>query len=177
VDFNPDSEYAGRFTLGAQTTITDMHVWMSTFFTLNTTFTMVLYGDALTVPDASNELFSQSVSVIDTGIEDNFNNQWQGLTGLNISLGAGSYWFGVKLSPGDDYAGSLPTGAFGALNPVDTYAFYSELNGRWIEDPTGDFAFRINGEVAAVPVPAALYLFLSGLSLFAVRLKPGKKNR
>lgn len=167
----PTSQYAGRFTLGSYTTITDMHVWLNTFFTLNTTFTMAIYGDNITVPDVTNELFSQSVLVVDTGLEDNFNNQWQGLTGLSLGLNAGNYWLGLRLDAGDDYDGSLPTGEFGALNPVDTYAFYFELNNGWLEDSTSDFAFRINGDVTPVPLPATLYLFLSGLFLFILRIK------
>jgi hypothetical protein len=173
---NPSDKWAARFTLGANTAITDIHTWAGTFFTLNTTFTMVLYGDAHTIPDVSHELFLQKVLVVDTGIQDKFNNQWEGLTGLNVPLNAGSYWLSLELRHGDNYDGNFPTDTFGALNPIDSYAFFNPRNGVWLNSPSSDFAFRIGGDVAPVPVPGALYLLLSGLSLFVLRIKSRKKN-
>jgi len=160
---NPDDKWTARFSLDSDTNITDINVWVSTFFTLDTTFTMALYGDNITAPDISNELFSQDVFVTDTGFEDNFNNQWQGLSNLDLALSTGSYWLSLELRDGNNYDGYIPTGEFGALNSVDTYAFFNPSNGMWIEDPTSDFAFQIMGDVSPVPVPAAAWLFGSAL--------------
>lgn len=160
---NPDDMWAARFNLGTDAVITDINVWVGTFFNIDTSFTMALYGDNLTIPDTSNELFSQDVFITDTGVEDNFNNQWQGLSGLDLALSAGSYWLSLELRDGNNYDGYIPTGEFGALNAIDTYAFYNPYNGIWLEDPSSDFAFQIMGEVSTVPVPAAAWLFGSFL--------------
>jgi len=160
---NPDDKWSARFSLNSNTTITDMNVWINAFWNINTTFTMALYADNITSPDITNELFSQDVLVTDKAFEDSMNSQWQGLTDINLNLDAGNYWLSLELRDGNDYDGYIPTGEFGALNAVDIYAFYNPSNGVWAEDPTSDFAFQIAGDVSAVPVPAALWLFGSGL--------------
>jgi len=160
---NPEDKWSARFSLNSNTTITDMNVWIGAFWNLNKTFTMALYGDNITSPDVTNEIFSQDVSVTDKVFEDSMNNQWQGLSNINLNLSAGNYWLSLELRDGNDYDGYIPTGEFGALNAVGAYAFYNPSNGVWVEDPTSDFAFQIAGNVSAVPVPAAVWLFGSGL--------------
>jgi len=160
---NPDDKWSARFSLNTNTTITDMNAWVNAFWNIDTTFTMALYGDNFTSPDITNEIFSQDVLVTDKVFEDSMNSQWQGLSNLNLNLDAGSYWLSLELRDGNDYDGYIPTGEFGALNAVDTYAFFNPSNGSWVEDSTSDFAFQIAGNISTVPVPAAVWLFGSGL--------------
>lgn len=168
---NPDDMWAANFELQSSSVITDMQVWLSTTGLQGTSFTMALYSGSIssldpftgTIPDIANEIFSQDVFITDTGATDAFDNQWQGLSGLNLDLGAGSYWLSLELRGANDYDGYIPTGEFGALNPLGTYAFHHPANGGWVEDPSSDFAFQVGGTISAVPVPAAVWLFGSGL--------------
>ena len=161
---NPDDLWAASFTLASSATISDMQVWINAFQPrLNTTFTMALYGDDVTAPDTTNEIFSQSVLITDKGIEDSDGNQWQGLSNLNINLSKGDYWLSLEIRNGNNYDGYIPTGQYGALNTAGAYAFFNPLNGIWIEDPTSDFAFKIDGNISTIPVPAAIWLFSFGL--------------
>lgn len=171
VDTNPGGMLAANFELQSSSVITDLQVWLNTSWSMGTSFTMALYSGSVfpsapfsgMTPDISNEVFSQDVFITDTGTTDAFDNQWQGLSGLNLDLGAGSYWLSLELRGANDYDGYVPTGEFGALNPVGTYAFLFPDNGSWLEDPSSDFAFQVGGTVSAVPVPAAVWLFGSGL--------------
>ncbi len=166
---NPENMWAASFTLAANTTITDMQVWIDTSRSLNTSFSLSLFADNITVPDITNEIFSQDVVVTDNLFEDNFNNQWQGLSNLDISLNSGTYWLAIGLPNGSNYDGYIPMGQYGALNPVGDYAFFYEPNGEWLPDSGSDFAFKIDGNISAVPVPAAVWLFSAGLiGLFGV---------
>ena len=149
-----------------------MQVWVNTHATLNTSFIMVIYGDNVTTPDITSELFAQNVFVSNTGVDDGMNNQWQGLSNLNLNLNAGNYWLSLELRDGNNYDGYLPTGEFGALNAVGTYAFSNPSNGGWIEAPSSDFAFTVSGNISAVPVPAAIWLFGSGLIGLIGIMKP-----
>ncbi len=173
--FNAEGMWAASFTLTSNTTITDMQVWLNNSRNTNTSFTMSIYADNFSLPDSTNEIFTQNTTVINKAFEDNFNNQWQGLSNLDINLTSGTYWLSIGLPVGSLYDGYLPTGEYGALNAVGDYAFFNLSNGEWLSDPGSDFAFKIDGTVSAVPLPAAVWLFgfgLMGLFGFARRKTP-----
>lgn len=155
---------AAEFSLTQDTTLTSLSVWMNTFFEFGHDFTMAIYADSGDVPDAGTELFSQSVIVSDTGYGDGYDNQWQGLSGLNWLLGAGQYWLALEVREGQSYYGYVPAWQYGAPNPVENYAFYYTDNGAWLNDAV-NFGLRIEGEQVSVPEPASLALFSPGLLL------------
>ncbi len=181
---NPGGKQAARFTLDQNTTLTGFSVWMESYSgSVGKTVTLSLYqGDVSHpwsngpysgtdyTPDATNQIMSQHMTIGHTGETDNFNNRWQTLGGLSFALDAGSYWLGLSLTNGDTYDGGLPTDEFGALNPVGSYAFYNPLNvglpdslDGWATDHPNGFAFEVMGNVAPVPLPAAVWLFGSAL--------------
>ncbi len=181
-----DDQWAARFTLERDTLITGFSFWMnSSPSNIGESFTLSVYqGDILTpysfppwdsgisyTPDISNQVMSQHVTIVDTGAADNFDNQWQTLSGLSLALDQGSYWLGFSITGSDGYDGGLPSGEFGALTPVDKYAFFNSLNvgapftaDGWTENSPDGFAFKVMGDVSPVPLPAAVWLFGAGLA-------------
>ena len=152
---------AAEFSLSDQTILTSLSVWMSSFGFADT-FTMAIYADAGSVPDSGTELFSQTVTMSDTGYADGYDNQWQGLSGLDWILDAGDYWLSLEVREGQSYYGYLPSWEYGAPNPLDNYAFYYADNGQWLDAPV-NFGVRIEGDIASVPEPHGLLLMSSTL--------------
>jgi hypothetical protein len=82
-------------------------------------------------------------------------NGWNGLTGLNWLLGAGTYWVAFEVGSNgnnDTFNGIMPTTV---TNPLPAAMDY----GNSYQSIGGGFGVQI----AAVPVPASLWLFASGL--------------
>lgn len=161
----PGIKYAASFNLETDTTITDMEVWINTEGNINRSFTMTLYQDIyLDTSRTGQTIFSQNVIINDTGAGDRFNNQWQGLSSLELDLTSGSYWLSLEILENNNYDGYIATTPYGALSTVGSYAIYYpiEVGDVWRERSDYNFAFRIS-DISPVPIPAAVWLFSSGL--------------
>lgn len=146
---------AAEFSLGSGQTITSI----LGYFTAGTsnvgdTFTVSLYSaDNNSVPDRrASPVWSSQASFGGNG--------WNGLSSLNVAaLNAGKYWVAFEVNPFSDTvsaldaatpapnSGSHPALAF-AFNAGDGYTLTNN-------------SFGV--QVSAVPIPAALWLFGSGL--------------
>lgn len=143
---------AGQFSLANPYNVTSVEGWFGA--TTDGTVTAAIYSDNGSGIPVS-ELFSQQFLLDNPSIS---NNTWDGAFGLSWSLGAGTYWLAFEVRSGDTGAGWMPGGPEGAPNPLPDYAHWN--GSLWIsQDSSVAYGMRIN----AVPIPAAVWLFGSGL--------------
>jgi hypothetical protein len=102
------------------------------------------------LPDFASQLFTQQTAFISDG--------WNGLTGLNNSLGAGTYWVAFEVVNSDSLDGLLPVTV---ANPLAHLASYDGQSINY--SPVSGSAYNFGLQISAVPVPSALWLFASGL--------------
>lgn len=149
----PDSKYAARFSLESNTTITKLDAWINTEGNIGRTFTMVLYQDIyINTSRTGKVIYSQDVTINDTGLGDNFDNQWQGLSNLELNLSSGSYWLSLEIHENDNYDGYVPTSPYGALYIAEPYAVYFPVGAGdvWRERSNYNFAFRISDNTPVI---------------------------
>ena len=139
---------AGQFTTESAYTIDSIEGWiMST--EINKFGTIAIYSDAGGLPGI--ELFS---SIFEGGGSE---AQWLGVSGVNLNLTAGTYWAAFEVRAGQTMDATMPEPF---TSPLLSYA-YTKADGVWIESGTLDIGIRI--EASVVPIPAAAWLFGSGL--------------
>jgi len=151
---------AAKFELLQPTTITDVLGWMYVYRTAG--LTVAIAADGGNIPGA--DLYSGSTVVS----FNNYQSNWEGLTGLDWQLDAGTYW--VKYEGAVDYYGGMDNPA---PNPLGVEAFRSHYTGGWFRQDNLDLGVRINGHATASNVPeggSSLVLFgLASLLLAAWR--------
>lgn len=170
---NQQQYLAGRMDLSQSSTITGIEAFMHDGY-VGGTATIALYPDTATdiwglpVPDAGLEIFSQAITITALNLFET-NLGWQGASGLDWNLGAGSYWIAFEVRAGQTYDGSFPT--LGIVpNPLADYALWNESNNVWFNDSltSHKWGLRVYGEPASpVPLPASAWFFLSGLGMLA----------
>ncbi len=138
---------AAEFTVASNTTITDIEGWMAN--TNGGTGTIALYSDGGNLP--GTELFSSGFTSSTLS-----SAAWSGVSGLSWNVAAGTYWVAFEVRPGDALEGAMP-GA--SASPLLNEAFNTGYGTSWSEYDGLDIGVRIS----AVPVPAAVWLFASGL--------------
>jgi hypothetical protein len=143
---------AGEFTLNGSYIITGVEGYMEVY--RSGVLNLRIYSDGGAVPGSN--LYSGTVTPPVSGLN------WQGLTGLNWALGPGTYW--IAAEPSTNFSGYMPGG------PPNLLSGYAYLNPgpNWSPYPLLQSGYRIFGDPAsqsAVPLPAALPLFVSGLGL------------
>lgn len=185
---------AGQFTVDTdyKATITGIEGWMfgvndeSTFMG-NNELTIVLYGNeyyqhpypytTFQRPDVNNQYYATTfVGPYSEWANDDYVPGWYGVDGLDWELDAGTYWVAFEVRSGQDFNGSMP---IGVPDPMDKYAYYSNLNPGYYQEWTGDtWGFQIEGSLApvnAVPIPGAVWLLGSGIAgLIGFRRKSRK---
>ncbi len=152
---------AAKFELNSAQYITDIAAWVDSTGQTGNTFTISVYGDSGETPDITNLLYSNQASVTGFG-----GGSWEGYHinwGNGLELAAGSYWLGFEVRPGDTYAGSMP-GA--SPFPLLDEAFNN--SGYWIENDSLNLGVRISGNPAPVPLPPALWLFGTAISMLGI---------
>lgn len=129
------------------------------------TFTVALYANsASNLPaldwsaDQQGQLFQAMATYTGDG--------WNGLSNLNWTIGAGSYWLALEQSGDASNAGSLqlPTGALPAAQAV---AFYSGGQNYGADTISDSFGLHITGITPSVPEPSSLALVLGSLGVLA----------
>ena len=139
---------AAEFSIGSSTTVTDIEGWMS-FNPSGADGTIAIYSDGGDVP--GDELYA--ATFFGTGSLD---SSWVGVSGLSWDLAAGTYWVAFEVRDGQTLETSMPSPS---SNPLLNEAFTSVDTGDWNDDDGLDLGIRIS----AVPIPAAAWLFGTGL--------------
>lgn len=159
---------AERFTVTTATQIDSVLAYVlsdNSANDLGKTFTMALYGQAGGLPDLNwnadqqGQLFQSTVTYSGDG--------WNGLSNLNWSIGAGSYWLAIEQYGGsnDMSALLLPSGAQPTAQAV---AFYTGGQ-HYAATGLGDtFGLHITAVTPAVPEPSSMSLLLVSLGLMGV---------
>ena len=138
---------AGKFTTSNDYTIDSIEGWIS-YSGINTFGTIAIYSDVGGLPGA--ELYSS----IFEGAGNNA--QWLGVSGIALDLTAGTYWAAFEVRPEQTMSAAMP---YPVTSPLSAYAYYPVYDGTWFDGGALDFGVRIS----TIPVPAAVWLFGSGL--------------
>jgi hypothetical protein len=146
---------AGQFTLANSYTVNSVEGWFGEV--TEGTLTAAIYTDSGSGVPIS-ELFSQQF-VLDNPSPGN--NTWDGAFGLSWAFAPGTYWLAFEVRSGDTGLGFMPNGTDGAPNPLADYAVWlGSPQFQWFsQDSSVAYGMRID----AVPIPAAVWLFGSGL--------------
>jgi hypothetical protein len=139
---------AAEFTTTDDYTITDVEGWISPFFD-GGDGTVAIYTDGGDVP--GTELFA--APFLGFGPDT---PSWTGASGLSWVLSAGTYWVAFEVRPGQVLEGVMPDPS---PNPLLNEAISLDSGISWF----GDDGLNIGVRIQAVPVPAAVWLFGSGL--------------
>lgn len=172
-----DQQYlAGKIVLTQSVSITGIEAFMGDGG-IGGTATIALYPNSsldpqgFPIPDTNVEQFSQAISVMDLNpLSTASYYGWQGASGLNWNLSAGSYWISFEVRAGQTYDGAFITqSATGVPNPLPDYAFWYPPNNGWL-NAHDSWGMRVFGEATStspVPLPASAWLLLSGLATLA----------
>ena len=144
--------YAAEFSLGAGQTITSLQAYMAPGASdVGANFTVTVYDEDLLGNRHPTAQFSQQATFNGTG--------WNGLTDLSLAgLAAGKYWVAFEVGP-DDLNFGLSLAALGSAGSAAALAYAVENTDTYTSIGAVPFAAQVN----AVPLPAALLLFGSGL--------------
>jgi hypothetical protein len=143
---------AAEFPLDKAYTITDILGYMTPYpgtrpsGPYEGSLTLTIYGDGGEVPDTGDEKYSQLYSVTSSG-------GWQGLSGLNWNLPAGTYWVAFEVRSGNTYYGGMPW--MNTPNPLDNYAAFLGTS----YNPTDHIEIGIKINAVSVPESVSIDIF------------------
>ena len=142
---------AGQFTLTDSYIIKSVEGWFGP--NSEGTITAVIYNSDVVLP--GSELFSQQF-LIDSPSTDDY--AWDGAFGLSWTLDPGTYWLAFEGQPGVMGWGWMPEEA---PDPLSMYAVKPN-SPDWVSS-VSVLGLGLGMRISAVPVPAAVWLFGSGL--------------
>jgi hypothetical protein len=145
--------YAAEFSISTAENITSVQAYVTAGLDQpGDTFTMALYGSDL----LTNRFSSQIYAAQATYQSDGFN----GLSGLNWSVAAGTYWVALEVGAADSAIGlALPTPTSGGTAPALGFAY----NGGSGYSDVSAIPFGVQVSATPVPLPAAIWLLAGGL--------------
>jgi hypothetical protein len=160
ISLTADQSLAGQFTITETYIVDSVEGWFGG--NLDFTITAAIYSNTGGSGSMSggggdwpkDELFSAQFThdAPSVGV-----NAWDGAYGLSWTLDPGTYWLVFDIADGVTDTTYMP---YGAPSPLAKYAYSYPSTSGWTEPgPASTMGMRIN----AVPVPAAVWLFGSGL--------------
>lgn len=157
--FNSGHSYAGRFSVLGATTIDKVEGY---FGTDAGAVGISLFGDRADGEGGFIPGSALRTASLATGAGE---ATWRGLSGLNWTVGEGSYWIVFSASWDSASQASMPGTV---ANPLAGYAL--EQGGQWY-DAAGlglDQGLRVEASAPAVPEPGSMALFGVGLAVVGV---------
>ncbi|TAK96490.1 MAG: PEP-CTERM sorting domain-containing protein [Aquabacterium sp.] len=124
------------------------------------TFSIALYADYGNLPALNlGQLFQATATYAADG--------WNGVTGLNWTLNAGSYWLALEASADSNSATYLqaPNGALPVAQAVAYYAGGPSYVGTSLSE---SFGLHVTAVTPAVPEPGSLMLMLTSLGILGL---------
>jgi hypothetical protein len=156
---------AEKFTLAGPTLIDSISAYVLSDATdIGKSFTLAVYGNSALNTPALNFNAGNQNQLFQTGIVYGGNGWNSSGTGLNWSLGAGSYWFAIEEDSNGPASLLLPTGT---ASPALAVASYS-----------GGVSYSTSGlgtadtfglQVSSVPEPTGIVLAFTGLLALGLR--------
>ena len=175
--FGGNDKFSGQFTLTENTSISSITGWIGVDgYGSGFDFNILVYNEINGLPGEA--LFSQSVYVPppqNVTPQNSYGFDWYGLSGLDWNLTAGNYWVSFEgiyeLQPGSVMPGP-------SQNPLTHYATNNVItNNVWKLADYLDLGVRIEGAPSSVPIPAAIWLFSSGvIGLFGIAIRKTRAN-
>ncbi len=172
--YGPQYWQAGRFTLNQASTITALQGFMWIYDGFGGAVDAVIYGettiDGVNVPDG---VIHQTAQFSAT----NPVPSWQGASGLNWNIGAGTYWLAFQPVVGGNTYGGMD---YNAPNPLSGY-LTSVNSGGWsnVNESFRSAGYRIEGVSGPapdpVPEPSTYALFSLGFAGLALLKRRQKK--
>jgi hypothetical protein len=158
----PQARTYGQFTLDEPTQVTGINFYGSVTTSGNALFN--INDGGLNQP---NIFLLSETRFIEAGGEG-----WYGISGLNLDLGAGTYWVGV----GSD-GGSLTALHYGdAAAPLGNEAYYTPLGG-YTDVDSANLAWQITGVAAAAPEPGTWLMMIFGFGFAGIALRRQNAKR
>lgn len=149
---------AGKVTFADALTITSVSGWLKDLEGAGNSFTIALYSDAANLPGNLLQSATATISTV-AGVAG-----WNGASGLNWSVNAGSYWVAFEVGGNDNL--SMGVAPLNAPQPLSAYAFN---DGGISGYQTTSSSFGV--QVAAVPEPESYALMLAGLGLIGATMR------
>jgi len=149
--FSNSQYFAGEFTLAQSQVIDSIAGYFST---RSGSVTISLYQDGGAVPGVATS-FSSTLATTAGDLA------WNGVSGLNWSVGAGTYW--VAFVPNFSVSGGEADASMPGFspNPLSSYAYFDSNSSTWIAT---SYAVGVRIEsAAAVPEPSALMMYGVGI--------------
>lgn len=160
---SPEQSLAGQFTLTDSYIIDSVEGWFNRYIPGSgnqapRTATAAIYTDDGAFP--GTPIYHQQFTIDNPTNEA---NAWDGAYNINWALDPGTYWLVFEVREGDNITTNVSMPYVGFSNPdaFDKYAYNNIANADWTVPGivVEGWGMRIN----AVPIPAAIWLFGSGL--------------
>jgi hypothetical protein len=153
---------AEKFTVGSAAQIDSVSAYvlsLDSFADAGKTFTIALYANNGSNLPALNFAADNQGQLFQTTVTYN-GDGWNGVSGLNWSVAAGSYWLALEVGGDASSAAFLqvPSGALPSAQAVAYYAGGQQYAATGLSDTFG-------AHVTAVPEPSSLMLVLTSLGV------------
>jgi hypothetical protein len=130
---------AGKFTLGSAATVSAFEWWLS--YQSGGQLLAKVYSDGGNIPGSA---IYQELYTVPT---DYGPSHWQVFGGLSWDLPAGSYWVTLEPPANSTLNASAPNGA---AAPLAAYAYDSDGNNGWLQNPATSWGVRVDGAATTI---------------------------
>ena len=163
--FGGYNKFSGQFTLTENTSLNAIAGWMGVDgYGIGLDFNILVYTEINGLPGEA--LYAATVFVpppSNVTPENAYGFDWYGVSGLAWNLAAGNYWVSFEGIVNDLQTTAIMPGP--SQIPLTYYATNDATTGnQWRSADYLDLGVKIDGTPAIVPIPASIWLFISGIA-------------